>query len=195
MMRNLVFSVLLVFHLFFVNTLVTSAQTTPVSPGPIRFRITARAELLPTSTSGRLVVFMTQSAEKPTSLIGNFDPRIQVAGSGPVRLIPGQALEVNPDATLAFPQPFSKAPAGKYLIQVWFDSATSPTTGLDQGDLVSAITPVDNLNPASTAPVELSLTDRIGEGQRFEETDSIKLVEFQSPMLSAFWGHPMTIRA
>lgn len=195
MMRNLVFSFLLVFHLFFVSTFVTSAQTAPASPGPIRFRITPKAELLSKSTSGRLVVFMVQSAEKPNSLIGNFDPRIQVAGSGPVRITPGQALEVNPDATLAFPQAFSKAPAGKYFIQAWFDSATSPTTGPDQGDLVSAITPVDNLNPASTTPVELSLTDPIGEGQPFEETDSIQLVEFQSPMLSAFWGHPMTIRA
>jgi pimeloyl-ACP methyl ester carboxylesterase len=45
------------------------------------------------------------------------------------------------------------------------------------------------------APVELTLTERLPNKPALADTESVKLVTFVSPSLSAFWGRPIEMRA
>ena len=65
----------------------------------------------------------------------------------------------------------------------------------DGGDLYSAVVTVRGINPADTAPVKLSITKLTPMRPKLVDTDTVKLVEFVSPMLSKFWGRPITMRA
>src|SRR5438132_934497 len=49
--------------------------------------------------------------------------------------------------------------------------------------------------PARAAPVALSLDRRTSSTFKPVDTNSVKLAEFRSPLLSAFWGRPITMRA
>ena len=67
--------------------------------------------------------------------------------------------------------------------------------GEDEGDLTSAVVKVENLNPADAKPIELTLTRSAPARFKPADTGNVKLVEFQSPMLTKFWGRAITMRA
>src|SRR5262249_19834770 len=70
-----------------------------------------------------------------------------------------------------------------------------PYTGQNGGDLNSSVVKAQGLNPAHTAPVELTI-DRRTEGRfKTADTDSIKLAELESPVLSKFWGRAIMMQA
>jgi hypothetical protein len=47
------------------------------------------------------------------------------------------------------------------------------------------------VNPASAGTVELTLSKEVPALPRPKESETLKLVEFESPALSAFWGRPV----
>ena len=109
-------------------------------------------------------------------------------------LAPGGTLTFNPDTlglpAIRFPRP------GR---AIWYCMALlDPRTTITLTMTRTAMTlygPVVMLTDAARAqPVALSL-DRRGKAEPPAETPSIKRAEFQSPLLTAFWGHPITLRA
>ena len=109
-------------------------------------------------------------------------------------LAPGETVEVNAD-TLAYPAAFSKAPAGDYQIMALLDVNHSfPYSNMGPGDLRSVVVATPGLKPAEAAPVSLVLS-RLIEDKHPVDTESIKLITFQSPALTAFWGRPIMMRA
>ncbi len=111
------------------------------------------------------------------------------------RLAPGDTVELDPDR-LAFPKPFSAAKPGKYQFMALLDTDhTFVYHGSDEGDVSSPVIAVAEINPADSSPVELTLSRRTAPKLETKETENIKLVEFQSPVLSDFWGRPIRMRA
>lgn len=160
----------------------------------IRFRVGVSPVQAYQPVSGRLLIFMTNQ-EKPLKFIEPdfLNPRsVWIAAVEVRNLEAGKTVEVDPDA-LAFPAPFSTAPKGDYQFMALLDVDHSYTyEGAGDGDLNSEVVSKRNFNPASTQPVELTLT--VGSGTALD-TKTIKLVSFESPSLTKFWGRPIMMQA
>lgn len=164
--------------------------------GPLRFRITLGAELAPKEAAGRMFVLMTDSPQEREILSTGFSPgSTWLAAMEIEHIAPAQAIEFNPDIQ-AFPRRFSEAKPGTYQFMALLDADHSYAyTSRNEGDLYGPVVRIPNLDPANTAPVELVLNKRTEARRKVSDTDSIKLVEFQSALLTAFWGRAITMRA
>jgi hypothetical protein len=108
---------------------------------------------------------------------------------------PGGTIEFDPD-TVAYPMPFSQAKPGTYQFMALLDTDhTYSYHGQDGGDLTSEVVKVDNVNQGNTTPIQLTISRRTPGRPKPADNESVKLVEFQSKMLSDFWGRPITMRA
>jgi enterochelin esterase-like enzyme len=146
--------------------------------------------------SGRLLIFMTADT-KPLEMIAPdfMNPNsVFITGVEIHNLEPGKPIEIDPDA-LSFPAPFSTAPAGDYQVMALLDVDHSYTyNGAGAGDLYSAVETARNLKPSSSQAIELTLAKRVDD-KPIEDTASVKLVTFESPSLTKFWGRPIRMRA
>ena len=176
--------------------LVLIAAAAALAGGPLRFQVSLDPGVASGTLSGRLLVFLSNKAEKAERLSTGFSPgAVWVAAVEVEALKPGEILTFNPDLT-AFPNAFSKAPKGTYQFMALLDpDHTYAYHGQDEGDLYSSVVQVKDVNPADAEPVALVLGRRTEARLKLEETENIKLVEFESPALSAFWGRPIKMRA
>ncbi len=175
--------------------LVLAAQFA-LAAGALRFRITLDPKLTAKPVSGRMLVFLRSGGSPVDRLSTGFVPGdTWVAAMEVERLTPGASVEFDPDRQ-AYPRPFSQAPAGDWLVMALLDPDHSyARTRQNKGDLYSEVISLAGLNPASADPVALTLA-RFTEGRPAPaDTNTVKLVEFESPLLSAFWGRPTKMRA
>lgn len=175
----------------FLFVLILSVLLVAVASGQTRFKVSVDPSLaLKQPVSGRLLIFMRKS-DKPLESVEPdlFDPNaVWIAGR---EIAAGGAIEIDAD-TVAFPTPFSSAPAGEYQVMAVLDRNHSYTYFgyAGAGDLVSAVQKVTM--PAS----ETSLTfSRIVTEKDRGSHPNAKMVEFESPKLSAFWGRPIKMQA
>ncbi len=180
-----------------VVPLVAAAGTQPASTDRLRFTVTITPELAAGGqVSGRLFVFLSKDANAQGVLGPDFmDPSVTYATAIEVRnLVPGAPVAVDPDV-LAVPAPFSKAPAGDYRVQALLDVDHSyGYSGPGSGDLCSEIALATALDPSAAEPIALTLSKRLADPEP-ASTDSIRLLTFESPALTAFWGRPIAMRA
>jgi enterochelin esterase-like enzyme len=194
-----VFSALCALLLFSSFSSSSGATQNQESKSPLRFRVTLSKEIAPKSASGRLFVLMTSAPNDIDTIEVGFIPgSTWIAAKEIEYFAPGATIEFDPDLK-AFPKPFSQARPGTYQVMALLDpNHTYAYHGEDEGDLTSVVVKVENLDPANAKPIELRLTR--STPARFnpsntEDTENVKLVEFQSPMLSKFWGRAITMRA
>jgi S-formylglutathione hydrolase FrmB len=179
--------------------LIAFSQVDVSAAERIRFQIRIDESLFQNAkqpVSGRLLVFMTNRTTPLETIEPDFlNPRsVWISGIEINNLTPSQPIDVDPD-TLAFPAPFSTAPAGDYQLMALLDTDHSYTyNGAGPGDLYSAVITERKLNPSSSGTIKLSLTKQVPE-RKLSDTDSIKLVSFESPSLTKFWGRPINMRA
>jgi hypothetical protein len=162
----------------------------------IRFRVSINATLAPEPVSGRLLIFMTNQTKSMEMIEPDFlnPSSVFLTGVEVHNLEPGKPVEVDPDA-LAFPGPFSTAPAGDYQIMALLDVNHSYTyDGTGAGDFYTKVSMVPHLSPSSSPVIELTLTEVVPE-RKVSDTDSVKLITFESPSLTSFWGRPMEMQA
>ncbi len=165
------------------------------APGPLRFKITLDPSVASRTESGRMIVFMSDRQQKAERLQAGFSPTGNWLAAAEVEAIkPGQTILFNPDLQ-AYPVPLSQAAKGKLQFMALLDPDHSYARNRqDEGDLYSEVVQLE-IDPANTEPIELRLSKRQGPGRKLEDTANIKLVEFQSPMLTAFWGRPILMHA
>src|SRR5262249_54169753 len=163
---------------------------------PLRFRVTLSKDLAPKAASGRLFVLMTGAPREMQTISISFPPgSTWVAAMEIEHFAPGATVEFDPDLK-AYPKPLSQAKPGTYQVMALLDPDHSyACAGGGEGDLTSPLAKVENLNPADAKPIELTLTRSTPARFKPADTESVKLVEFQSPMLSKFWGRAITVRA
>lgn len=142
--------------------------------------------------SGRLLVFMTREM-KPLQMIAPYytDPdAVWLCAKEITNLEPGKPVEIDADE-LAFPAAFSTAPSGAYQLMALLDRDHSYTyNGPGAGDILSAVIKADM--PSNV--IDLTLSKVIPE-PKIDVPANARLVEFVSPMLSAFWGRPVKMEA
>ncbi|HEY6120618.1 MAG TPA: alpha/beta hydrolase [Pyrinomonadaceae bacterium] len=163
----------------------------------LRFTVTLSPNLSSEPVSGRLIVFMTKSSE-PLKVIAPslFDlEKVWVAAKEVHNLTPGKPIDFNPD-DIASPAPLSSAQPGDYQVMALLDVNHSYSySDMGDGDLRSEVIWARDLTPSESEPVQLALTKRVEDEHPISDTKSTKLITFQSPALSAFWGRPVVMRA
>jgi S-formylglutathione hydrolase FrmB len=177
-------------------SLLGFSQTESPRTGPLRFHITLDKDIAPHGAAGRLFVFLTDSKEKPAILTTGFLPgRTHLAAMEVEYWEPGNAVDFDPDIH-AFPKPFSQMNVADYYCMALLDQDHSlPYSGEDGDDLYGPVIELPALNPADTRPVALTIDRRMNPDPHFNDTENIKSAEFQSPLLSAFWGRPIIMKA
>ncbi len=166
-----------------------------IAAGPVTFKVNVDPSVVPANEplSGRLLIFMKKDNGKPTDGFGPdmADPEaVYVSGTEVANLTAGKPIEINADA-LSFPAAFSAAPAGDYLVFALLDRDHSYTyNGPGAGDVYAKV--VKMTMPSSGT--ELTLDKAMPE-RKIDVPANARLIEFESPMLSAFWGRPIMMKA
>ncbi|MFN0087865.1 MAG: alpha/beta hydrolase [Blastocatellia bacterium] len=188
--------ILFLFSLFLSISVDGRSQAAQPAASRLRFRVKLEKELSPAGASGRLIVFMTDSPQQRETLNTGFVPGATwIAAMEVEHLAPGGVLELDPDL-LAFPRPFSEAKPGTWQVMALLDpNHTYAYHGEDEGDLKSAVRRLENVDPARAGTIELTLSRRLPARFTPADTENVKLVEFQSPLLTRFWGRPIVMRA
>ena len=163
---------------------------------PIRFRITLNSSVAPQGASGRLFVFLDKGSEPVDRIKVGFLPEsVWMAAKEVPFWRAGDTVELNPDE-MAFPQAFSKAAKGDYVVMALLDrDHTFARERQDAGDLVSAVKVLKALDPADAGLVALELSAVTPERAATQDTEQVKYVRFESPRLSAFFGRPIHMQA
>ncbi len=105
----------------------------------------------------------------------------------------GGSVEVGGGAP-AFPKAYGEIAGGTYRVQaVARRSLDSCTPGMGEGDLASEPASI-TFKPGDGGVVELKLTKAV-KAKPLQESDRIKLIEVDSPSLSAFLKRPFKLRA
>jgi enterochelin esterase-like enzyme len=182
-----------------------SAQTAPASQHHVFFRVQVPATLT-APVSGRLLVFLKQGSGDKEVNIDEFHPADTAVAAMEVHgLAPGAAIELNADE-MAFPKPFSTLGQGNYEAQAALDLDHSYTySGRRPEDWISPVLPLANWTPGSGDEPTLTLDHHPEENpQRAAAMAKMKdlakpgvaqLEEFESPLLTRFWGRSVTIKA
>ena len=161
------------------------------------FKIKLSSTLSSEPVSGRLLIFMTRdSASMDMVQPSLFElEKVWVTAREVRNLQPGSSIDLDADS-LSYPAPFSTAVPGDYQIMALLDLDHSyPYSQMGPGDLRSAVVSVPRLNPAETEPISLLLEKRVSDPNPTSDTPSTKFLEFQSAVLSSFWGRPIMMRA
>lgn len=162
--------------------------------GPVKFTVKLDASVAGANpVSGRLLVFMKKDDGKPTDGFGvdDSDPNaVYVSGTEVANLSPDRLIEIDADA-LSFPAAFSAAPTGNYLVFALLDRDHSYTyNGPGPGDIYSRVAKVTM--PA--ADTQITLYKAMPE-RKTDVPANARLIELESPSLTAFWGRPIMMKA
>ncbi|HEX7326511.1 MAG TPA: alpha/beta hydrolase-fold protein [Rhodanobacteraceae bacterium] len=188
-------------HRLFRVTL-DGASTQPVSGRLLLFALPAK--VAKAQAKGGKVTEVTTSEFQPT--------QTAVAAMNVTHLVPGQSVIVDADA-LAFPEGFSKLAPGEYDMQAVLDvNHNYNYSGRTAGDLVSGVTEVDfGTSPAiATLTLTRKLTQKPEpwtvpsfipakargklEAEMGVARQHSRVIDFESPALTKFWGRPMHIQ-
>jgi hypothetical protein len=143
--------------------------------------------------SGRLLIFMRRDDGKPSEGFGaDFtDPNaVWISGTEITNFTAGRSVEINADEN-AFPSAFSAAPNGGYQIFALLDRDHSYTySEMGAGDIRSAV--LRAKMPARETDITLS---QVVPEEKHEVSSNTRVIDFVSPMLSAFWDRPVSMQA
>jgi len=168
------------------------------------FRVQAAASL-PGRVSGRLLIFVKAGSGDKAISNNEMRPTETWICAREVRdLTPGTSVEVDADE-IAFPKPFSELPAGTYEAQAVLDANHDYNYhGRTASDWVSPVVAIADWKPGAGSEPELVLDEHAPTSPRqaaFEKmkasvtADEAQLEEHESPLLTRFWGHPVSLRA
>jgi enterochelin esterase-like enzyme len=176
-------------------------------PAPVHvfFRVQTAASIS-APVSGRLLVFIKQGSGDKEVSGSEFRPEDTWVAAREVHdLAPGTAIEFDADE-LAYPKAFSALPAGNYEAQAVLDVGHSysykervPEDWISNVVQLPAWTPGTGADPVLTLDHHPEENPRraaaMTEARAQAKPGVAQLEEFESPMLSRFWGHKTIIRA
>lgn len=175
------------------------------SPGHIFFRVQLAASNT-TPLSGRLLIFVKHGKGDKEVDTDEFQPEdTWVAAKEITDLAPGGSVEIDADE-IAFPKPFSALPPGDYEAQAVLDvEHTYNYSGRGPTDWISSVAALEHWTPSIGPEPTLTLDQHPAANPRVAEAMDKALAqakpnvaqkeEFVSLLLSAFWGHPVAVRA
>lgn len=182
--------------LFILLTVSIHAQVA-VQTTSLRFKVNIARGLVSASQKGRLFVILSPRAEP--------EPRFSLGKTG-LDATPMMARDVDNFApvttkviidttSISYPiKNLAELPAGDYYVQALFDSNIDLRSLNSPGNLYSTVQKV-NLDVKRGETVKIELTQIIPPEQLPTETEYLKYIRIQSPLLSKFHGRPIYLRA
>ena len=189
-----------------------AALAGPVAASTPRFEVTVAQGAHSGPLTGRLVVVVAKAG-------GQNEPRLLINPRGPAMfaidlqaLAPGATAIVD-GKSLGFPFQLAELPPGDYVAQAmvnvyeqvnrsdgkrpWLhmNDGTIEFFSNAAGNIYSDPIPVKVTAGNGTVAVKLNITHIIPPPPEVKETEWIKRVKFQSPMLTKFWGRPIYMYA
>ena len=171
-----------------------AAQPTPAVEEPLQFNITFDPSLQSTPYTGRVyVVLSTTTRREPRQAIMNWFNPPQTLALDVSNWNTAEPIQIGAQA-LANPQELHELKPMEYSVQaIARRSLDYPVPGQGPNDLYSDPQTL-RLNPATSGIVALRL-NHVVEEKHFAESERIKYVEIESPLLSKFHGRSMKMRA
>ncbi len=162
----------------------------------LRFEVSVSEGLVATPQTGRLLVILSRKEKpEPRTLLGNagLDAPF-VLGRDVDGLAPG-GVSVLDEKVITFPiTNLSELPAGDYFAQALLSSNPDLRSPGAPGNLYSEVQAL-HVAPIAGRSVRLKLSHQIPAEQLPVETEYVKFVKIQSPLLSKFYGRPIYLRA
>lgn len=192
----------------FVGLATVSANAAASRAPATRFEISFPSSAHAGPITGRLVLIIGTKAQP--------EPRLLISPRGPalfaidIDQLKPNATAVIDDSALGYPMALSALPPGDYFAQAVINvyeqvhRADGKTVWLPMNDgnieffsnaannLYSDVTPV---HVGADGAIKISVAHVIPRYERPKDTEWIKQVTFQSPMLTKFWGRPIFIHA
>lgn len=184
----------LILGLFLFFSMVAAAQDDHV-----RFHITFTSKVVKEPMSGRLILYMSQKKPNGRGVLtpgdGEAVKQVWIAARDVDSVKAGDILDIDPDQIEHFPSDFAKAPAGDYYVMAALDvdrnAAYKPWT---PGDIGTVAVEEKALNPAHAPAIALTVSEAVGKPNT-PLPNNVELATFVSPLLSKFYGHPVTMQA
>jgi hypothetical protein len=199
-----------------LSVALLAALAGPVAASTPRFEVTVASGAHSGPLTGRLVIVVA----KPGQGANQPEPRLLINPRGPAMfaidlqgLAPGATAIVDEKSSLGFPFQLSQLPPGDYVVQAMVNvyeqvqrsDGKRPWLHMNDGTIEFFSNAAGNIysDPVSvkvtagsgTSSVKLTVTHIIPPAPPVEETEWIKRVKFQSPMLTKFWGRPIYMYA
>ncbi|MGH9468255.1 MAG: hypothetical protein ACRD1Y_12960, partial [Terriglobales bacterium] len=182
------------------------------SGGP-RFSLSFPAGIHGTPITGRVFVFMTRSNQRqPRLQINGYNGSIPFFGKDVSQLQPGQSVVVDSSVLGSLVKSLKDVPAGDYYVQgmmnvytrfprsdghtIWahMDQWGGQHFNTSPGNLYSAVQQI-HWDPSQSQTINISLNQVLPPHKAPQDTDWVKHIKIQSPMLTKFWGHPIFMGA
>jgi S-formylglutathione hydrolase FrmB len=161
----------------------------------LRFEVTVDKALADSPLTGRLLVILDRHPMPGPRLAMHAGADAPfVIGCDVNGLAAGQTISVD-EKSFSFPiTNLAELPPADYFVQALLMTNIDIRSPNSFGNLYSEIVEAQ-LDPAHSGTVKLQLTHRIPDEQIPADTDLLKFVKIQSPLLSKFHGHPVYLRA
>ncbi|MFN0133615.1 MAG: alpha/beta hydrolase-fold protein [Phycisphaerales bacterium] len=177
------------------NTPVPSPPPEAKPPASLSISISFPASLREQPASGRLILYLLRDGARVPPGAGPADGPFwgdpqPMFGIDIANLAAGTPAIIDDRAT-AFPSPLSSLPKGKYTAQTVLDLARDDSSWRrEPGNLFSEPVPIE----LADGPISLALSRAI-EPRRARNAPGLNELSIPSPLLSAFRGRPVSLRA
>lgn len=160
------------------------------------FEVAVDPRLAPGPLSGRLIVVLgTRPGPEPRRLLGEAGESAPPSLARDVRDLDAAHPAVLDAASLSFPlADLGQLPAARYQVQAVLANNPDSRAIDAPGNLFSEPQSVE-IDPAAGATIRLTLNRQVPAETLPADTDRVKYVKLPSPVLSAFYGRPMLVRA
>ncbi|MGH9486845.1 MAG: alpha/beta hydrolase-fold protein [Terriglobales bacterium] len=179
----------------------------------VQFGLSFPASVHSGPITGRVFVFLTRSGvRQPRLQIEGYNGNIPFFGKDVSQLQPGQTTVIGSSALGTVMPNLRGLPAGDYYVQglmnvytrfprsdghvIWahMDHWGGQQFNTSPGNLISAVQKI-NLDPKHKQTIQLSLDQVLPPHHPPQDTEWVKRIKIQSPMLTKFWGHPIFMGA
>jgi hypothetical protein len=188
---------IILFGLILIPTVSALAQGSTKTT-TLRFEVTIAQGLASGSQKGRLFVFLSREAEPEPRL--SIDDDVSL-GAPPIlakdvdSFASAKTVAVIDSSSISYPiNNLADLPAGNYYAQALFDTNIDLRSLNAPGNLYSTPQRV-SLDVGRGGTVKIELTQSVPPEQMPAETEYLKYVRLESPLLSKFHGRPIYLRA
>jgi len=167
------------------------AQTTS-----LRFEISVKPGLIARPQNGRVFVFLNKMNDREPRLVDgdvSLDAPPMVARD--VKSFGSSATAVIDNSAIAYPvSDLAHLPAGEYFVQALLDTNIDLSSLNAPGNLYTDVQKV-SIDPQNGGTIKLTLSNAVPAETLPADTDCVKFLKIQSPLLSKFYGRPIFVRA
>ncbi len=178
--------------LLFFFSFVISGQTTS-----LKFETNIAKNLISALQNGRLFILLNRKGENEPRLTFDSDVALDappILAKDVENFKAGETKIIIDNSTISYPiKNLAELPAGEYFVQALFDTNNDLRSLNAPGNLYSDVQKV-NLDAKNGATIKLELSKIVPPEKLPDDTEFVKFIKMQSPLLTKFYGRPIFVR-